>query len=73
MPALLGVGRSGVERLVVALDPALGVSSAGLAAARDSDAQAQARAAGVASVEACLRVGCRPDVLTLARVWGARR
>jgi hypothetical protein len=62
-----------VERLVVVLDRALGVNAAGLAAARDSDAQAQARAVGAASVEACVRVGCRPDVLTLVRMWGAPR
>jgi hypothetical protein len=70
MPALLGVGRSGVERLVVVLDPALGVNAAGLAPAQARGVEAWL--AGAAPVEASVPRGYLPDVLTLS-AWGVRR
>jgi len=55
-----------VGRLVIALDPSVGVSSAGLAAAWEADEQA--RAVGPASVEASVRGDFLPDVLTLVAI-----
>ena len=55
-----------MERLVIALDPAVGVNSAELAAAWD--ANEQARAVGPASVETSARGDFLPDVLTLVAI-----
>jgi hypothetical protein len=52
--------------LVIALDPGVGVSPAGLAAAWDADEKA--RALGPATVEASARGDFLPDVLTLVAI-----
>lgn len=56
----------GVGRLVVALDQGVGVSAAGFAAAWDADAEA--RAAGAASVEAAGPGVYLPDAVTLVAI-----
>ena len=53
-------------RLVIALDPGVGVSPAGLAVAWDADEQA--RALGPATVEVSGRGDFLPDVLTLVAI-----
>lgn len=52
--------------MVIALDPGVGVSPAGLAVAWDADEQA--RALGPATVEASARGDFLPDVLTLVAI-----
>jgi len=55
-----------VGRLVIALDPGVGLSPAELATAWDKDEQA--RAVGPASIEASARGDFLPDVLTLVAI-----
>ena len=55
-----------MERLVIALDPGVGVSPAGLAVAWDNDEQA--RALGPATIETSARGDFLPDVLTLVAI-----
>ena len=60
------LGRRGVGRLLIALDPGVQVSPGELAAAWDADEQA--RAVGPAAVEAPARGEFLPDVLTLVAI-----